>query len=88
MDSVNYSSIGAGLILIWIVCAFSCAYIANTKNRDTIGYFFLGFFFGILGLIIAIAVPVRENNSKQCPFCAEFVKPEAVICKHCGSRLQ
>ena len=25
-----------------------------------------------------------ENNSRKCPFCAESVKPQAIICKSCG----
>lgn len=32
-----------------------------------------------------------DNNSnaqtKTCPFCAEDIKPTAIICKHCGSNL-
>jgi len=27
------------------------------------------------------------ETTKQCPFCAESIKPEAIICKHCHSNL-
>ncbi|MFH1219118.1 MAG: zinc ribbon domain-containing protein [Candidatus Eisenbacteria bacterium] len=31
--------------------------------------------------------PVQPTSLKKCPYCAEFVQPEAVKCKHCGSPL-
>lgn len=30
---------------------------------------------------------VRMETSKPCPFCAETIKIEAVVCKHCGRDL-
>jgi Double zinc ribbon len=29
----------------------------------------------------------RTTDTRECPYCKEEVKAEAVLCKHCGSRL-
>ena len=59
---------------------------------------FLQFLFGgvgvVLGLILVVAARpkqlsesdlLRSGDSKKCPQCAEIVKAEAKICKHCGN---
>jgi hypothetical protein len=40
--------------------------------------------FGPIGWLIAA---LNSGKLRKCPFCAELVKPEAVVCKHCGHKL-
>ena len=75
-------------------------YIASQKGRSFGGFFVLSFFLSFLvGILAVIAIPRREiitptSNSyfastqegevAKCPFCSEWVKSEAKVCKHCG----
>ena len=48
-------------LTVAVVCAFACVSLARSKNRNAVGFFFLGLILGVIGLIIALFVPVRET---------------------------
>jgi MFS family permease len=54
-----------GIALQGIVCGSFCAFIANEKNRDGLGWFLLGLIFGIFALIAIASVPRLEKQEHE-----------------------
>ena len=48
-------------LLVGVVCGIGCVTLARSKNRNAVGFFFLGLILGVIGLIIALFVPVKEG---------------------------
>lgn len=46
-----------GIFLLWVVCAGFSAFVAKQKNRDSVGWFFLGLLFGPIALLALAAIP-------------------------------
>ncbi len=76
-----------GMFLLLAVLALIPAMIAQKKGRSAL----LWWVFGVLLFIVALPASIiikpleAQATGKKCPKCAEFVKEEALICKHCGS---
>lgn len=97
----NDAAVAVGIFVFWIsltlvmstVWGFVAAAIANSKGHSKYLWFALGFFLGLIGvLIIGLMGDVRKPETvvaymKQCKFCKEPVQMNAVICKHCGGAL-
>lgn len=86
------------IIIFWLVLAILVGVFAGSKGRSGFGYFLLAILLSpLIGFIIVLILsPVLKNteaksiasgNLKKCPECAELVKAEAKICKHCKSTL-
>lgn len=84
-------------LVIWLVCGIIAAIIGTNKGRSGCGWFLVGVLLGPLGIILALVVAkdteevekrnIQSGEMKKCPFCAELVRKEAVVCKHCGMSL-
>lgn len=62
-----------------------CSGMARSRNRGAIRWFFLGFFLGLMGVIILALIGRGTKGMKQCGNCAEFVMQQARVCKHCNA---
>lgn len=93
-----------GFLFVNVLFSIPVAYVANQKGRSAFGFFFLSFFLSfIVGILVVIALPAKEHRlatatenvavgkdgvSVKCPYCAEWVKSEAKVCKHCGREIE
>ncbi len=89
------------LIIYGVVFGILSAIAVKNKNRAQDGWFFIGFLFGVFGLIAAALVdkvePLKTEEpvlvkfdpsalTKKCTDCAELIKLEAKVCRYCQRR--
>ena len=90
---------GMGVGFFYLLLAVAVGVLASSRGRNGLGWFLLsllitpllGFIFCLVSRNLAAVAQSSSEPSeathRKCPKCAEFIKPEAVVCKHCGSEV-
>jgi O-antigen/teichoic acid export membrane protein len=86
---------GSGVAAVMSLVAWIAALIANQaalKGRSWASFFMLSIFFPFIMWIVVSVMTTDQSQpisgTKKCPKCAEYVKAEATLCKHCGSAIR
>jgi hypothetical protein len=85
------------VLVVWLVCGAIGAVICEEKGRSALGGLLLGLLFGPLGVIVCAVMSTNQQalermalssgRMRKCRFCAEPVRVEATVCRHCGREI-
>ena len=78
-------------IVLWLACAIGSGVIASSKKRSFGSWLILGGLLGPIALLIVgfmAKADVVSSGERVCPFCAETIKFQAKVCKHCGREVE
>jgi hypothetical protein len=84
------------LVVVLALLGFIPAFMAHRKGRNVVLWWIYGAALFVVALPHSllmradtqeIEARLRQEGNRKCPFCAEFVKREAIICRHCQREL-
>lgn len=75
-----------------------CGGVASARGRSGIGWFLVGLLIWPVALIFLLVLPrnqkvvekrqIEDGELVRCSQCAELIRPDARICKHCRSPVE
>lgn len=87
-------------LAFWVLFAIAIGIWAANKGRSSVAWILLALIISPLlaALFLAVSSDIspkpalaydapKPETHVQCPDCAEFVRKEARVCKHCGCKL-
>ena len=98
VEAVRWTWPAPGVVAIGLIYILFCLWIASLiakmawkKGRSWNAFFALSLFVPVIAWIVATVVSTDQatvmSGTKKCPKCAEMIKQEATLCKHCGSEV-
>ena len=85
-----------GYLLTGILLGLIPAMIARSKGRNFLTWWVYGALLSIVALPHALLLTAEikqieqqqlAQGLKKCPFCAEMIKPDALVCRYCSRDL-
>ena len=79
------------MLLFWAILGALIGFLASQKRGfSPVGGVLGGILLGPLAFLMFAVSGIASKNEqgKKCAFCAEWIKADAVICKHCHQKVE